>query len=163
MLPTAPIPVHTAYAVPNGSERNASAINVKLSTMATAVAAVGQNRVSPSEYFKPSAQPTSSRPAPSSASHPLMMSPPKTKSGDQCAQRDLARDERSEAGDRAMPLTSQDAPLLTAPRRRGIERNAPHRATARFRLRFRWNMPALALSLVEGVYFPPSDVRATGM
>ena len=50
MLPTAPIPVHTAYAVPNGSERSASAIRAKLSTIATAVAAVGQNRVSPSEY-----------------------------------------------------------------------------------------------------------------
>jgi hypothetical protein len=74
MLPTAPIPVHTAYAVPKGSVRNASAINTKLSTIAMAVAAVGQNRVSPSEYFSPSAQPISSKPAPSRASHPLTAS-----------------------------------------------------------------------------------------
>jgi hypothetical protein len=69
MLPTAPIPVHTAYAVPNGSDRSASAINPKLNAIAMTVATVGQNRVSPSEYFSPSAQPTSSRPAPRSASH----------------------------------------------------------------------------------------------
>jgi hypothetical protein len=79
MLPTAPMPVHTAYAVPNGSERSASAIKVKLRMIATAVAAVGQNRVKPSEYLSPRAQPISSRPAPSKASHALMMWPPKTK------------------------------------------------------------------------------------
>jgi len=75
MLPTAPMPVHTAYAVPKGSERSAIAIRVKLSTIATAVPAVGQNRVSPSEYLRPNAQATSSSPAPSSASHPLMALP----------------------------------------------------------------------------------------
>jgi hypothetical protein len=78
MLPTAPIPVQTAYAVPKGSERSASAIKAKLSTIATAVAAVGQNRVSPSEYLRPSAQATSSSPAASSASHALMDSPAPT-------------------------------------------------------------------------------------
>jgi hypothetical protein len=77
------MPVHTAYAVPNGSERSASAIKVKLRTIAITVAAVGQSRVNPSEYLRPSAQPTSSRPAPSNASHALMM-PPKTKAVDQC-------------------------------------------------------------------------------
>lgn len=85
MLPTAPIPVHTAYAVPNGNERSASAIKPKLSMIANPVAAVGQKRVSPLEYFSPSAQPISSRPAPSSASHALMISSPKTKSVNQCA------------------------------------------------------------------------------
>ena len=84
MLPTAPMPVHTAYAVPNGNERSASAISAKLRMIATAVAAVGQNRVSPSEYLSPSAQAISSRPAPSNASHPLMMPSPQTKSVDQC-------------------------------------------------------------------------------
>jgi hypothetical protein len=84
MLPTAPIPVHTAYAVPNGSERSASAIKPKLSRIAITVAAVGQNRVNPSEYLRPSAQPTSSRPAPSNASQAVMMRP-KTKAVDQCA------------------------------------------------------------------------------
>jgi hypothetical protein len=63
------MPVHTAYAVPKGSDRSASAINRKLSAIAISVATVGQNRVSPSEYFSPSAHPTSSTPAPSSASH----------------------------------------------------------------------------------------------
>ena len=72
MLPTAPMPVHTAYAVPNGSDGSASDINPKLSAIAITVATAGQNRVSPSEYFSPSAQPTSSRPAPRSASHALM-------------------------------------------------------------------------------------------
>ena len=78
MLPTAPMPVQTAYAVPKGSDRNAIAISPKLSAIATMVAAVGQNRVSPSEYFRPSAQATSSRPAASSASHPFTVfsSPP---------------------------------------------------------------------------------------
>jgi len=71
MLPTAPIPVQTAYAVPNGSDRNAIAINPKLSAIATSVAAAGQNLVSPSEYFRPSAQAISSRPAARSASQPL--------------------------------------------------------------------------------------------
>jgi hypothetical protein len=55
--------------VPNGSDRSASAINAKLSAIAINVATVGQNRVNPSEYFSPSAQPTSSRPAARSASH----------------------------------------------------------------------------------------------
>ena len=72
MLPTAPMPVQTAYAVPKGRERSASAISVKLSTIATAVPAVGQNRVSPSEYLRPSAQATSSSPAMSSASHAVI-------------------------------------------------------------------------------------------
>jgi hypothetical protein len=71
MLPTAPIPVHTAYAVPKGSDRNAMAISPKLSAIATSVATVGQNLVSPSEYFRPKAQATSSRPAASSASQAL--------------------------------------------------------------------------------------------
>src|SRR3978361_2112924 len=75
MLPTAPIPVQTAYAVPNGSERNASVISPKLSAIATRVAAVGQNRVSPSEYFRPNAQAISSNPAASNASHALTALP----------------------------------------------------------------------------------------
>src|SRR5712664_1716442 len=75
MLPTAPIPVHTAYAVPNGSDLSASAISPKLSAIATRVAAVGQNRVSPSEYFRPNAQAISSNPAATNASHPLTVSP----------------------------------------------------------------------------------------
>jgi hypothetical protein len=55
--------------VPKGSDRSASAINPKLNAIAITVATVGQNRVSPSEYFSPRAQATSSAPAPSSASH----------------------------------------------------------------------------------------------
>src|SRR6202158_290075 len=74
MLPTAPIPVHTAEAVPNGSDLSATAINPKLSAIAARVAAVGQIRVSPSEYFRPNAQATSSKPAARSASHALTAS-----------------------------------------------------------------------------------------
>src|SRR5260370_19467137 len=74
MLPTAPIPVHTAYAVPNGSDLRASAISPKLSAIATRVAAVGQNRVSPSEYFRPNAPAISNNPAARSASHALTAS-----------------------------------------------------------------------------------------
>src|SRR5712691_5529492 len=74
MLPTAPIPVHTAYAVPNGSDLRASAINPKLNAIATRVAAVGQNLVSPSEYFRPNAQAISSNPAANNASHALTVS-----------------------------------------------------------------------------------------
>src|ERR1700732_5144988 len=71
MLRAAPIPVQIAYAVPKGSDRNARAIRAKLSRIATAVAAVGQNRVSPSKYFRPKAQAISSSPAANSASHAL--------------------------------------------------------------------------------------------
>src|SRR5258705_3095592 len=74
ILPTAPIPVHTAYAVPNGSDLSAMAISPKLSAIATRVAAVGQNRVSPSEYFRPNAQAISSNPAANNASHALTAS-----------------------------------------------------------------------------------------
>src|SRR5579863_8044760 len=50
MLPAAPMPVHTAYAVPKGSDRSASAISEKLARIASAVASVGQKRVKSSEY-----------------------------------------------------------------------------------------------------------------
>jgi hypothetical protein len=43
----------------------------KLNAIAATVAAVGQNRVNPSEYFSPSAQPISSSPAARSATQPL--------------------------------------------------------------------------------------------
>src|SRR6516165_3018493 len=73
MVPTAPIPVHTAYAVPKGSDRSASDIKAKLSAIATMVAMVGQNLVSPSEYFSPSAQATSNSPAARSAAQALIL------------------------------------------------------------------------------------------
>ena len=41
--------------MPNGSDFSACAIIAKLATIASTVAAVGQNRVSPSEYLRPSA------------------------------------------------------------------------------------------------------------
>jgi hypothetical protein len=107
MLPTAPIPVHTAYAVPNGSERSASAISAKLDMIATAVAAVGQKRVNPSEYLRPSAQPISSRPAPSNASHALMVSAPLTLSANQRARRCGFRDRRRPS---RSPTRECDAP-----------------------------------------------------
>jgi hypothetical protein len=57
--------------VPKGNDRSATAIRPKLKAIATSVASVGQGLVSPSEYFSPSAQAISSKPAQSSASHPL--------------------------------------------------------------------------------------------
>src|ERR1700731_3188585 len=69
ILPTAPIPVHTAYAVPNGSDFSAIAISPKDSAIGRPVAAVGQNLVRPSEYFRPNAQAISNTPAATSASH----------------------------------------------------------------------------------------------
>jgi hypothetical protein len=57
--------------VPNGNDRSARAINPKLRAIASIVAAVGQNLVSPSEYFRPNAQPISSNPAINNASHAL--------------------------------------------------------------------------------------------
>src|ERR1700751_6064249 len=100
MLPTAPIPVHTAYAVPKGSDRSASDINAKRSAIATTVAMVGQNLVRPSEYFSPSAQATSNSPAARSAAQALIavLAPkqvptdptrvPRIKPVDECAWRD---------------------------------------------------------------------------
>jgi hypothetical protein len=46
----------------------------ELRKVGTSVAAVGQNRVNPSEYFSPSAQPTSIRPAARSAAHVVIVS-----------------------------------------------------------------------------------------
>jgi hypothetical protein len=62
-VPTAPMPVQTAYAVPTGKVRNARPSNPMLTTIAATVQTVGQNRVNPSVYFRPIAQPTSNRPA----------------------------------------------------------------------------------------------------
>src|SRR4030081_581978 len=78
ILPAAPIPVHTAYAVPNGSDLSAMAISPKLNAIASPVAAVGQNRVRPSEYFRPKAQPISNNPAARRASHALTAAPAQT-------------------------------------------------------------------------------------
>ena len=74
MLPTAPIPVYMTYAVPKGSDFSAMAISPKLSAIAMRVAAVGQNRVRPSEYFRPNAHAISNSPAARSASHALTAS-----------------------------------------------------------------------------------------
>ncbi|WP_291694840.1 hypothetical protein [Bradyrhizobium sp.] len=57
--------------MPNGNDRSATAIRPKLKPIATSVARVGQGLVRPSEYFSPSAQAISSKPAQSNASHPL--------------------------------------------------------------------------------------------
>src|SRR4051812_30569377 len=61
-----------------GSDFSATAINAKLRIMANTVAAVGQNRVSPPEYFRPGAQPISSTPAASNANHALTVVPIQT-------------------------------------------------------------------------------------
>jgi hypothetical protein len=62
-VPIAPIPTHTAYAVPTGNDFRAMPSNHTLSSIADAVIRVGHSRVKPSVYFKPIAQTTSNSPA----------------------------------------------------------------------------------------------------
>src|SRR3954468_14982763 len=61
-VPTAPIPVHTAYAVPSGRLRVATPTRNKLATIMIAVATEGHSRVNPSEYFSPIENPVSNTP-----------------------------------------------------------------------------------------------------
>jgi hypothetical protein len=62
-VPTAPMPVHIGYAVPSGSVLTETESKYILNTRATIVNALGQNFVNPSEYFKPTAQAISNKPA----------------------------------------------------------------------------------------------------
>jgi hypothetical protein len=73
MVPAAPIPVHSAYAVPNGTDLSENASKAKLRTIADNVPTVGQNLVKPSEDLRLSAQATSSKPASRRASHAVTM------------------------------------------------------------------------------------------
>jgi hypothetical protein len=73
MVPAAPIPVHSAYAVPNGTDLSENASRAKLEIIADSIAMVGQNLVKPSENFRVSAQTTSSKPASGRASHAVTM------------------------------------------------------------------------------------------
>src|SRR5688500_9796520 len=59
-LPTAPIPVQTAYDVPSGIDRIATASRTKLASIVTIVQTLGQSFVNPSDCFIPAAQTTSS-------------------------------------------------------------------------------------------------------
>ena len=61
-VPTVPMPVHTAYAVPMGKVFSACASNMKLNAIQMTVATVGHRRVKPWVYFKPIAHPTSREP-----------------------------------------------------------------------------------------------------
>ena len=67
--PTAPVPVHTAYPVPTGSERNASASNTMLSTIVTTNRTVGPSFENPSDSLSASAQTVSNNPATNSRTH----------------------------------------------------------------------------------------------
>jgi hypothetical protein len=60
---TAPIPVHTAYAVPSGIYFITTESKVTLIIIVTIVNAVGHNFVKPSVYFSPMAQKHSKIPA----------------------------------------------------------------------------------------------------
>lgn len=62
-VPTEPMPVHTAYAVPSGRLRVATPTRPRLSTIMRTVAIDGQSRVNPSEYFSPIENPVSNTPA----------------------------------------------------------------------------------------------------
>ena len=60
--PTAPMPVHTAYAVPTGIVFMAADSNPKLMAIADTVKSEGISLVKPSVYLSPIAQPHSNRP-----------------------------------------------------------------------------------------------------
>src|SRR3954469_4592436 len=62
-VPVVPTPVHTAYAVPSGSVRNATPSNARLITIEATVPMVGHRRENPSVNFRPTAQPISNIPA----------------------------------------------------------------------------------------------------
>jgi len=61
--PTAPIPVHTAYAVPTGIVFIAADSNQKLMAIAVTVRSDGIGLVKPSVYLSPIAHPHSNKPA----------------------------------------------------------------------------------------------------
>jgi hypothetical protein len=61
--PTAPMPVHTAYAVPIGIVFMAAESNHKLIAMADTVKSDGTGFVKPSVYLSPIAHPHSNKPA----------------------------------------------------------------------------------------------------
>jgi len=62
-VPAAPMPTQTAYAVPIGSVRAATASRYMLAMIAAIVKTLGQSLVNPLVYLSPMAQPTSSKPA----------------------------------------------------------------------------------------------------
>src|SRR5690606_18701263 len=62
-VPTVPIPVQTAYAVPIGSDLTASPSSPMLAIIDATVRTVGQSRVNPSVYFRPTAHPIPNSPA----------------------------------------------------------------------------------------------------
>ncbi len=62
-VPTAPIPVQTAYTVPIGRSWTTFASNTILMMSATTVPTVGSGSESPSEYSNPIAQAISNSPA----------------------------------------------------------------------------------------------------
>jgi hypothetical protein len=62
-VPTAPTPVQTAYPVPTGMVRTASASGPRLIAIAATVRTLGQSLVKPCAYFRPMAQPLSKRAA----------------------------------------------------------------------------------------------------
>jgi hypothetical protein len=49
MVPAAPTPVHSAYAVPNGTDLSENASKAKLKIIADSIPIVGQNLVKPSD------------------------------------------------------------------------------------------------------------------
>ena len=62
-VPTAPIPVQIAYAVPIGIDLTAADKKKKLKTIPVTVITLGQSLVNPFVYFNPTAQPISKIPA----------------------------------------------------------------------------------------------------
>lgn len=71
-VPTAPIPVQTAYAVPKGRFRKAIPSKKRLAVIDKTVATEGHSFVNPSEYLRPTAQPISNNPARKRISQAMM-------------------------------------------------------------------------------------------
>jgi len=73
--PSAPMPVHTAYAVPTGNVRTASASRYIEPAIATSVTTLATGLVKPCEYLRPTAQTVSSTPATMSIAQARFMAP----------------------------------------------------------------------------------------
>lgn len=73
-VPTAPMPVHTAYAVPIGMDLSEKAMKTMLRTRETIVMAVGSGFVKPSESLRLNAHAISKKPAVKRSIQPITFS-----------------------------------------------------------------------------------------
>lgn len=78
-VPSVPIPVQIAYAVPSGRLFKAKDRKPKLIIIPIIVNMLGINRVNPEEYFSPIAQSTSKHPAINKKNHSIKFVPSRKK------------------------------------------------------------------------------------